>query len=273
MTSLIGTVYPSGVIEFLRNHNKWAFRAIEKGMKTKRGRVVLDPGKAPIELTITDKVKSEEQFPWLERVRTLLAAANRVYLRPQDNALRFLQATAEISKHQQLVTLGSQTGVDDFSNEHWRRIKYLYAKRVDGFRFDVRKLISHRVDRNSKTREVDMATRMFFTPEESVAHVMFDATGSGAHVELIDWRGTITEGEQGRFAPVDAHIVFSITQVKRPLTFLQEFRDEFKTYAYEFEGDDLRSAMSKMEKRLKAAQEAAEQDEDDFEVDENLFDD
>ena len=266
MASLIGTVYSSGVIEFLQDDNRWAFRAIAKGMKTKSGRVVLDPGKAPIELKITDKAESEEQFPWLDRVRMLMATANRVYLRPHEKSLRFLQATAEVSKHQQLITLGSQTGVDDFADEHWTRIKYLYSKRIDGFRFDVRKLISHRVDRQLKTREVDMATRMFFAPEESIAHVMFDATGSGANPELIDWRGTIVEGEQGRFAPPEAHIVFSISQIKRPLTFLQEFREEFKTYAYEFEGDDLRSAMSKMEKRLKSLQESPDGSDDDFEL-------
>ena len=273
MASLIGTVYASGVIEFLQDDNKWAFRAIARGMKTKQGRVVLDPGKAPIELKISDKVDGgDEQFSWLDRVRTLMLAANRVYLRPQDKALRFLQATAEVSKHQHLVTLGSQAGVDHFAQENWSRVRYLYAKRVDGFRFDVRKLISHRIDRKQDTREVEMVTRMFFAPDESIAHVMFDATGSGANVELIDWRGTISEGEQGRFAPADAHIKFSITQVKRPLTFLQEFREEFQTFAYEFEGDDLRSAMNKMEKRLKAKAESPEED-DDFELADQSFDD
>ena len=249
MESLIGTVYPSGVIEFLREDNRWAFRAIRAGMKTPSGRVVLDPKKAPIQLQLSDKV-AEGTLPWLEQIQLLLATADRVYLRPGDQSLRFLQATHEFPKNQQLITLGDQSAVEHYAEENWQRLKYFYTKRCDGFRFDIRKMFSHRDHHALAGQRIELETRLQVDEEDAAVHVMFDATGSGVHNDFIDWRGSINEGEIGKFIPEDSHIVLSITQVRRPITLHYENREEFKSHAFEFEGDHLNSALKKLPKRL-----------------------
>ncbi len=268
MESLVGTVYSSGVIEFLRENNLWAFRAIKAGMKTASGRVVLDPKKAPIELELTEKLDASE-IPWLERLRLLLGTADRVYLRPGDQALRFLQSTHELPKGQKVITLGDQSAVDDYANENWHNLRYFYAKRCDGFRFDIKKIFSHRDQSARKSRNIEIETRLARTEEETITHIMFDATGSSAHNDIIEWRGTIGEGDTGRFMPEDSQILLNITQVRQPLTFWYEYRDEFKSHAYEFEGDGLSAAMRRLEKKLVQLQDEREAESGDSQGAEN----
>ena len=84
-------------------------------------------------------------------------------------------------------------------------------------------------------------------------NVTFSATGSEAAVEIVEWRGLVKEGETGRYAPEDSHIVFSVHQVHRPFTFLHEDRREFRNHSYTFTASRTQDLLKRIVKRKLAA--------------------
>jgi hypothetical protein len=265
MNTLKGIVYQSGTIEFQEADNRWAFSAIKAGMKSASGRVVLDPKKAPIELIVSDKANADE-MPWLDELSLLLATADRVYLKPVQESLRFQQANHEIKKNQQLITLGGQADVDEYAKLNWSRIKYFYAFRHDNFRFDIKRMMSHRDGHSDKTKRIELITRLLSSTDRNETHITFDATGADASIEIINWRSSVNEGDTKRFLDEGMHCEIKVQQVKRPITFFHEYREEFKNHAYEFEGENRESAMSRVGKRIIEMEAAAEMDDDDFEI-------
>ena len=249
MKSLKGIVYQSGIIEFLETENQWAFKAIRKGVQAGEGRVVIDPAKVPLELRVSEK-SSPGNIPWLERIKMLVDTADRVYLKPVDNTVRCQQIVHRINSSTSLRTLVTQEDVDAFALSNWQKLKYFYATKNDNIRFYLKKMVTHRKNLTARTERIELATKMFSNDDEDISHVSFDATGSAAPLEIIDWRGTVREKETGRFSPNNAHCRLSIALVRRPLTFVHEYREEFKCHAYEFEGEQIDQCRRKIEKRL-----------------------
>ena len=249
MNSLRGKVFQSGVVEFLESENEWAFKAMRSGKMEPGGRVVLDPAKAPIQLAISEKA-TPDKVPWFGRLQKLLDSADRIYLKPVGDTMRFQQSVHRLEEHVSVRTLAGQDDVDRFAATYWQKLKYFYATKVDNIRFDLKKIVTHRITMTDRTERIELATRMFSEQDEDISHVTFDATGSGAPNDIIDWRGTVKEGETGRFAPANAHCRLSLSLVRRPLTFVHEYRQEFKCHAYEFEGDQMNQCMRKIEKRM-----------------------
>ena len=82
--------------------------------------------------------------------------------------------------------------------------------------------------------------------------MIVDATGSTASVELIEWRGTVKEGETGRYTVDGSRISFSVRDVNRPFTLLHENRVEFNSDSYNFGSDKVVPLLDRvMDKRMK----------------------
>ena len=262
MSLLKGIVYASGHIEFMQQENPWVFKAIEGRQSEPPRRIAIDPQLTAIELRITEKIENTE-VPWLDRVQMLLDTADKVYLRPGNNVLRFQQAVHDLPRGEKLTTLGDQRVVTAYAEKYWSEIKYFYAKRQDDFRFDLRRMFSHRDDAKKKpSRNIELDTRFVRGEDESISHIVFDATGSNAPGDLIDWRTTVPTGEMGRFTPEDTRVILQIGQVRQPMTFWHHYREEFHNHAYEFEGDRIEAAMKSLEKKHAQLQQQKEQVED-----------
>ena len=107
--------------------------------------------------------------------------------------------------------------------------------------------------------------------ENAKPRLIVDATGSTASVELIEWRGTVKEGETGRYTVDGSRIAFSVRDVNRPFTLLHENRVEFNSDSYNFGAEKvgplLNRIMDKRLKQLEADSEGNAEDEDDFTID------
>ena len=104
---------------------------------------------------------------------------------------------------------------------------------------------------DQKTKRIELPARLDVVHESGNPQFTFDATGSSASVDIIEWRGTVKEGEMGRYAPEDAHMEISMRNVNRPFTFLHEDRQEFKNHSYTFSGDKMRNQLKRiMKKRI-----------------------
>ena len=98
---------------------------------------------------------------------------------------------------------------------------------------------------------------------EGVPKMTFDSSGSKATPDIIEWRGTVPEGETGRYAPDSSHIKLNFAQVNRPFTFLHEDRTEFHNHSYTFAGSKMEGLLSRLVRsRLREAAEAKAQEQE-----------
>lgn len=256
MNSLIGTIFQTGAIEFLEPDNEWAFRAIRatKGDPTAVPRVVFDPSKAAIELKRSPNLQGRD-VKWLDRARLLLGTADKVFLKPDTGGLRFMQAVHDFGNHQQLITLGSQPDADDFAKKYWRRIKYFYAHRVDEFRFRLTKLVTFRDKDTPPHDRVELEARQVWPDGDPAPHVVFDATGAKAAVQIVEWRNDVKGKDSCRFDRDDMRVELRVMVNRQPLTFYHEYRGEFRNHAFEFEGSKLDKKIGKLAGRAKELEE------------------
>ncbi len=247
---LIGHAFQSGRIDFLREDNPWAFARIDSGMKeSQRDRIRVDPTQAPLEL-VSAPVNQGEIPDWMEEVQRVLRSADSMYLQYKSGVLRFRRANHEVGDNRQFVTLGNQDEFDLYASEHWRRVRYLYARRRPGaFCFDVNTMITHRTNSDEKTQRIELPARIDLLDVSGEPQITFDATGHNASVDIVEWRGTVKEGEIGRYAPDNSHVEFSVKQVHRPFTFLHEDREEFHNHSYTFAGEKMRQQLDRLVKK------------------------
>lgn len=249
MSSLVGTIFQPGTIEFLHRNNKWAFDRMQSESSADQiPRVVFDPKKLSIELELSENVAPEE-IPWVDHVLKLLLTADQVFLKPEHEKLRFQQAVHELGKRRQLITLGNQSDVNEFAKRSWQNIRYLYANRRTDFQFNISTIISHRDGEAILPNKVELKSRMFHVDDEPLPHVVFDATGSDAPMEIVAWRKSTEENRECRFAPEDSRIELRVAVHKQPLSFIHEYREEFNNHAYIFEGDTMNANLKKIAKR------------------------
>ena len=257
MITLKGIVHKYGGIEFSKEDNPWAFQRMDDGLKSgQERRIVFRPEVAPIELNVSSKI-SEEDIPWLERIRALLSTADKVYLQKAENLLQFRQAVHETGENQYLITLGSQVEIDDYAAENWKQASFFYASKHDGFRFDMTTLtVDETLVPTSKMDKVEVISRLVTseTPDEplSVPTVMFDATGSTASVHVVSWRSSVKEGEIGRFDQEDTYISMTVPDCyKEPFVFCSDYRKTLKKRNYVFAGEKLELRLKKIMRKKK----------------------
>jgi hypothetical protein len=254
---LIGYAFKNGRIDFLREENPWAFTRIDQGMKqSQRDRILVDPSQAPVELR--SAAVNEVIPPWMEEAETLLKTADSIYLQFKNDVLRFRKAIHDAGKNQEFITLGNQEETDHFAQEHWSRVRYLYAyRRPNAFCFDVTTMITHKTNSKTDTQRLEMPARMDLTDPSGIPKITFDATGHAATVEIVEWRGTVKEGEVGRYAPENRHLEFTVHHVCQPFTFLVEDRREFRNHSYTFSCEKMRKKLERVVKKKLALLEQA----------------
>lgn len=260
---LIGYAYSTGRIDFTREDNPWAFARIDAGMKqSQKDRIRVDPAQAPVELRSAEA--NEEPPEWMEHLEEVLRSADSMYLQYKDasGVLRFRRANHEAGKNRTFITLGNQDEFDLFASENWTNIRYFYATRRTSVCFDVSTMFSHKSTMTEKTRRIEIPARLDLLHESGVPQFSFNASGSEAHVDIIEWRRTVNEGEAGRCAPEGSHMDITVRSVNRPFTFLYEDRKEFDNHSYTFAGDKMRKQLERLiKKRLRLIeQELAEQE-------------
>lgn len=262
---LIGQAFVSGRIDFLPEANPWAFARLNEGLKqSQKDRIVVDPSQARISLH-SAPVNEKETPDWMTELEGILRSADRVILQYKSGVLRFRRATHDAGKNRQFVTLGNQDEFDLYGQEHWKRIRYLYAlRRPAAYCFDISTMITHRANSPLNTRRIEMVARLDLTDPSGTPMVSFDSTGHSASADIVEWRGTVKEGETGRYAPEDAHIDFRVTQIHRPFSFLHEDRVEFNNHSYTFSGEKMHGLFRRIIKKKlidmdKAEKAAAEQ--------------
>ena len=271
---LIGYAFNSGRIDFQRKENPWAFQRIDAGMKQSQAdRIRLDPSQAPIEL-LSAEINGDQVPSWLERLERVLKTADSMYLQYKAGVLRFRMASHDAGKNRTFVTLGNQDEFNLYAKNNWQNLRYMYATRGIGstsFCFDVQTLITHRKGNEQPAEKVEIQSRMDSVIENSKPRLIVDATGSTASVDLIEWRGSVKEGETGRYAVDGSRIAFSVRDVNRPFTLLHENRIEFNSDSYNFGAEKvgplLNRIMDKRLKQLEADSEGNAEDEDDFTID------
>ncbi len=266
---LIGQAFNSGRIDFHRKENPWAFQRIDAGMKQSQAdRIRLDPSQAPIEL-VSAEINGDEVPSWLDRMERVLKTADSMYLQYKSGVLRFRMASHDAGKNRTFVTLGNQDEFNLYAANNWTNLRYMYATRgtgSTGFCFDVQTLISHRKNNERPAERFEIQARMDSMLENAKPRLIVDATGATASVDLIEWRGTVKEGETGRYTVDGSRLEFAVREVNRPFTLLHENRVEFNSDSYNF-GEDkvvplLKRVMDKRLKQLDASAEPAAEEED-----------
>jgi hypothetical protein len=63
---------------------------------------------------------------------------------------------------------------------------------------------------------------------------------------VIDWRGSVKEGEIGRFHPEGSHIEMNVRLVNQPFTLLHENRVEFNNHSFTFSGDKMKKQFERV---------------------------
>lgn len=248
---LIGQVYLNkGRIDFSRKENPWAFSRIDAGLKeTQRDRIHVDPKQAPIEL-VSATANEGETPAWLSSMQDILRSSDSIYLQFKSDVLRFRRATHLAGTDKEYVTLGNQDEFDLYAKEHWQRIRYLYAvRRANAYCFDVNTMISHRANFAEQTRRVEIQARLDLRGPGDYPQITFDSSGHHASTEIVEWRGTVKEGEVGRYAPENAHIELAVANVNQPFTFLHENRREFNNQSYTFSGGNFRDQFARLVKK------------------------
>ncbi|MEM7784147.1 MAG: hypothetical protein AAF623_12400 [Planctomycetota bacterium] len=247
---LIGYAFLTGRIDFMREENPWAFTRIDQGMKQSQAdRIRVDPSQALIELRSAD-VNGKEVPEWMDAMERTLRSAESIYLQYKSGVLRFRRANHPAGNHKTFVTLGNQEEVNLFAEENWKRIRYFYAKRRLAFTFDVNTMITHKSS-VTDTKKIELPAKLDMTHPSGRPQLAFDATGSNASVDIIEWRSSVREGEQKRYQPEGKHIEMTCRNVTRPFTFLHENRVEFKNHSYTFSGEKMEKLFERtIKKRL-----------------------
>lgn len=256
---LIGYAFETGRIDFSREDNPWAFQMIDSGMKdSQKDRIVLDPTQAPIEL-LSAKV-NENEPTWMKSVEKNLQSANKIILQYREPGfLRFRKATLDAKQNRTFITLGNQDEAILFAEENWNNIRYFFARRRNIVSFDITTLITHKDGRGADEgfKKIELPTRMDLC--DDAPKMTFDSSGSKATTDIIEWRGTVPEGETGRYCPDKSFIQLTFNQVNRPFTFLHEDRVEFKNHSFTFGGSKMNSLLNRtIRNRMRETADAAE---------------
>ncbi|MEL7496333.1 MAG: hypothetical protein AAFN77_01895 [Planctomycetota bacterium] len=259
---LIGHAFVTGRIDFTRELNPWAFQRIDAGMKkSQRDRIFVDPTQAKFEL-VSAPVNEGEDPEWMSQTERILRCSESVYLQYKNGVLRFRVANLDAGKDRSFVTIGTQEEFDHFAASKWNKIRYFYAERRPGaFCFDFNTMITHRDGVELETRPMELELRLDQNHLSGRPQLVIDATGSGAPLEIIEWRGNVKEGETARYSPTKSHMVCSVRNVNRPFTLLHEDRKEFRSHSYTFNGEKMDKLLDRViERKLKSieADEAAE---------------
>lgn len=244
---LIGYAFESGRIDFPEDDNSWAFQRIKSSMKeSQKDQIRLDPSQAPIELR--SAVGNGDEAPvWMESMETVLGTANSIYLQLKSGLLRFRRANHEAGSNRTFITLGTQSEFDAFANQHWRNIRYLFAsRRIGAFCFDVTTMFTYKNDFDEETKRIELTARLDSPDPEGAPQFTLDSSGANASVEVIEWRGTVKEGEIGRYHPEGSHIEMNVRSVNRPFTILHENRVEFNNHSFTFSGDKMKNAFERI---------------------------
>ncbi len=256
---LIGYAFEkTGRVDFSREDNPWAFQRIDSDMKaSQKDRIVVDPKQAPVELRSADV--NESVPTWMAEVETLMLTAERLILQYKEpGILRFRLATHDAKQHRQFITIGHQDEATLYAAENWQNIRYLFAHRRDIIHFDVTTMITNKLGQGADekgTSRVELATRMDFVDDEF--RITFDSSGYNASTQVVEWRGTVAEGDIGRFAPDNSFITLLLGQVRRPFTFLHEDRQEFRNHSYTFHGDKMEGLLRRViRQKLKLLEDA-----------------
>ena len=244
---LIGYAFETGRIDFAREDNPWAFQMIDSGMKaSQKDRIVLDPLQAPIELHSAEV--NEEEPTWMKSTELLLQSANQIILQYREpGVLRFRKATHDAKQNRTFITLGNQDESNLFSDENWKNIRYFFALRRNIVSFDVTTIITHKKGQGAEAaglKRIELPARMEVVDE--VPKMTFDTSGSKATPDIIDWRGTVVEGDTGRYCPDGSYIDLTFAQVNRPFTFLHEDRQEFKNHSFTFGGSKMEGLLARV---------------------------
>jgi hypothetical protein len=216
--------------------------------QSQKDRIRVDPAQAPIEL-VSAPVNGGEAPEWMEEMEQVLKTAESIYLQYKSGVLRFRRANHDGGKHKTFITLGNQDEMNFFAEENLQKIRYFYAQRrpVGAF-FDVNTMISHKDNMTEKTKRLELPAHLDMTHSSGRPQFTFAATGSQASVDIIEWRGSVKEGEVGRFQPENTHLEISCRAVVRPFTLLHEDRVEFKNHSYTF-GEKMQTQFDKMLKK------------------------
>jgi hypothetical protein len=234
---------------------------IDSGMKaSQKDRIVLDPLQAPIELHSAEV--NENEPTWMKSTQEILQSANQIILQYREPGfLRFRKATHDAKQDRQFVTLGNQDEATLYAQENWQNIRYFFAFRRNIINFDVSTIITHKEGQGAGEggmKGIELLTRMDLVDDSP--KMTFDSSGSKATTDIIDWRGTVPEGETGRYAPDGSYIKLAFSQVNRPFTFLHEDRREFANHSFTFSGDKMEGLLSRVIKnRMKEAAETSSQ--------------
>ena len=224
--------------------------------QSQKDRIRVDPSQAPIELR-SAPVNGDEVPEWMEHMESVLRSADSIYLQYKSGVLRFRRANHDAKSNRTFITLGNQDEFNLYAGENWQKIRYFYAtRRESAFCFDINTMFSHKTDASEKTRRIELSARLDTHHENGLPQLTFDATGSGASVDIIEWRGTVKQGEVGRYAPDNCHLEIEVRNVTRPFTFLHEDRLEFRNHSYTFSGDKMVNHFDRIvRKKLKQIEE------------------
>ena len=244
---LIGYAFETGRIDFARVDNPWAFQMIDNGMKaSQKDRIVLDPLQAPIELRSAEV--NEAEPVWMKSTERLLQSANQIILQYREPGfLRFRKATHDAKQNRTFITLGNQDESNLFAEEHWQNIRYFFAFRRNIINFDITTIITHKEGQGAGEQgmsRIELPARMELV--DDVPKMTFDSSGAKATTDIIDWRGTVVEGDTGRYAPEASYIKLNFAQVNRPFTFLHEDRKEFRNHSFTFGGSKMDGLLSRV---------------------------
>ena len=252
MPTLIGQAFQSGTITFSQGQNAWAFRRLDAELKEgQENRIVFSPAVAPVTLEPSANT-SEKELPWLPRIRELLATSSAVYLQRADGLLRFRQALHQVGPGQTIVTLGSPQEVAQYARDHWQKISHFYATRREGFRFDFEKLVVRDKDHSQSFDRIEIAARLGVHPPDGSLQLTFDATGSMVHNDLILWRKKTEDGQSARFGVETARVALQLTNYKQPISFCDEYHEDFKSHWYLFDAKILQAWLVKLRKKRQA---------------------
>ncbi len=253
MANLIGFAHQSGTIVFARRENPWAFRRLDDELKTgQENRIKFDPSLAPVVIEPSPKCNVKE-MPWLEEIQMLLQTAGFVYLQRSDDLLRFRQAVHQVSEGHKLITLGTQAEVQHFATENWTKLSHFYAAKRDGFRFDIEKIVARDKEQQQEYERLELQCRLSTNPVNGITTVTFDATGSHAPLDLVNWRSTVANGEVGRFVPTNSRISLTLGNFKHPFTFCEEYHNDFKSRWFLFGPTIIKSWIDRVKKKKSSA--------------------
>jgi hypothetical protein len=256
MAALVGTVRPNGRIQFLKKQNEWVFANIAKSSKPIE-RIKLNPLQQPIEIQ-QPEADSDTDFPWLDDFRAKLKTAEAIFLSHKNGALRFGSAIHTLDDNRKFYTIGTAQEAQKFSNERWSNIRYFFANKCDDFRFFMTSLMTFKKGKVVEGGRIELPVRVETIEGIDRPVTLFDATGSNATMEIVDWRGTVSLGSVGRFAIEDKKVQLMVTRIDEPFTFMEEYREEFKNFAYTFHCDKTKLRFDKLiAKKLKSLETSA----------------